>query len=56
MDFEYLKMVLNDFTLKQLSIIKWLNNNLDKNMEDRNGNILHLLRKYCNKELNEWQH
>ena len=54
MDLECLQMVLNDFTVKQLSIISWLDSNLDKNMEDRNVNILNLLRKYCNEELDEW--
>ena len=35
MDFTYLKLVLHDFTLNQLFIINWFNNNLDKNWEDR---------------------
>ena len=35
MDFTYLKLVLHDFTLNQLFIINWFNNNLDKNWKDR---------------------
>lgn len=54
MDFDYLKVVLNDFTLKQLFVINWLHNNLDKNIQDRNAKILHLLRMHYNEELNEW--
>ena len=35
MDFNYLKLVLHDFTLNELFIINWFNNNLDNNLEDR---------------------
>ena len=54
MDFDYLKVVLNDFTMKQVFVIHWLHNNLDKNMHDRNARILHLLQMHLNDELNGW--
>jgi hypothetical protein len=54
MDFDYLKIVLNDFTLKQMFIINWFNNNLDKNIQDRHSKILHLLRRCCDEDLKEW--
>ena len=54
MDFDYLKLVLNDFTLKQLFIINWLNNNLDNNMQDRNEQILNILREHSTEQLKEW--
>ena len=54
MDFDYLKAVLHDFTLKQLFVIHWLHNKLDKNMHDRSAKVLHLLRIHQNEELNEW--
>ena len=43
MDFTYLKLVLHDFTLNQLFIVNWFNNNLDKNLEDRVSIISDLL-------------
>jgi hypothetical protein len=54
MDFDYLKIVLNDFTLKQLFIINWLDNNLDKNLQHRNEKILRLLSEHCNESLHDW--
>ncbi len=54
MDFDYLKIVLNDFTLKQLFFINWFNNNLDQNLQHRNEKILHLLRKHCDEDLHDW--
>jgi hypothetical protein len=54
MDFDYLKIVLNDFTLKQLFVINWLNNNLDPNLQYRNEKILRLLSEHCNDHLHDW--
>ena len=54
MDFEFVKLVLNDFTLKQLSTISWLNNKLDKNIQHRNEHILQVLREHCAQHLNDW--
>ena len=39
-DFDYLKIVLDDFTLKQLFVINSLDNKLDKNIPGRNAKIL----------------
>ncbi|CAF1466501.1 unnamed protein product [Adineta steineri] len=54
MDLDYLELVLNDFTLKQLYIVNWLNNHLDKNIEGRHSKILNILREYHGTSLNDW--
>ena len=55
MDFNYLKLVLTDFTLKQLFIIHWLDNKLDKNVPtSQRNNITYFLRTHCNQDLKEW--
>ena len=54
MDLDYLELVLKDFTLKQLYIINWLNNQLEKNIEGRHSKIWDVLREYCGAVLNGW--
>ncbi|CAM2728125.1 unnamed protein product [Rotaria socialis] len=54
MDFEYFRMVLNDFTMKELLIINWLDNNLDKSINDRQSKILYLLLEFCDDDMKEW--
>lgn len=54
MDFIYLELVLQDFTLKQLSMINWFNNNLDDNVQDRYSKILDLLRQAVDVDLTDW--
>jgi hypothetical protein len=54
MDFVYLELVLQDFTLKQLSMINWFNNNLDENIHDRYSKILDLLRETTGTDLTDW--
>ena len=54
MDFEYLHMVLNDFTMKQLLSVNWFNNNLDANIDNRQSKILYLLKEYFDEDLKGW--
>lgn len=54
MDFEYLKMVLNDFTIKQLFVINWLNNSLDININNRSSTILYLLLQFYDEDMKIW--
>lgn len=54
MDFEYLRIVLNDFTMKQLFVINWLNNKLNDSIGNRSTKILHLLNEYCPNDLKGW--
>lgn len=54
MDIVYLELVLQDFSLKQLSIINWFNNNLDENIQDRHSKILDLLRLTVDTDLSDW--
>ena len=54
MNLDRLEPVLKDFTLKQLYIINWLNNQLDKNIEGRHSKILDVLLEYCVTALNDW--
>ena len=54
MDLVYLQLVSQDFTMKQLSMINWFNNNLDKNIHDRYSKILDLLRQTSDTDLTNW--
>ena len=54
MDLIYLELVLQDFTLKQLSMINWLNNNLDENVQHRHSRMLDVLREISGAELTGW--
>lgn len=54
MDLAYLELVLQDFTLKQLSMINWFNNNVDGDIEDRYSKILDLLRQSTDEDLKGW--
>ena len=55
MDFDYLQVVLSDFTLKQLFVIHWFDKNLDEGTQDRHSRILDLLREYCEEDFKDWK-